>query len=193
MRKQTCSLSTVRSISAVALCALVGACSDTTAPAAGSAANSSLAAAGVLARQGQSHKPLDEGAPIAVFVIGDSEPNDVGATVNFWGAQWWKNNQMSDTVSNGVASFKGYATAAAAVCGGTWESRPGNSDDPPTTIAADVAVVVTSTVIKHGSVIRGDIKRVVIVHHDGGYGPNPGHSGNGAVTSIVCDGAGTAT
>ena len=193
MRKPLYSFSTVTSMSAAALCALLGACSDTTAPTASSVASHSPAATSVLARQGQSHDPHADGARIAVFVIGDSESNDVGAMVNFWGAQWWKNNQMSDTVSNGVASFKGYATAADAVCGGTWESRPGNSDDPPATIAEDVAVVVTSTVVKNGSVIRGGIKRVVMVHHDGGYGPNPGHSGNGVVTSIVCDGAGTAS
>ena len=30
------------------------------------------------------------------------------------------------------------------------------------------------------------IKQIVVVHQDGGYGPNPGHAGNGRVTSIVC-------
>ena len=31
-----------------------------------------------------------------------------------------------------------------------------------------------------------DIKQIVIVHQDGGYGPNPGHRGNGPVTSVFC-------
>lgn len=174
-----------KSLSAVFLCALAGACSDSSAPTVPSAG----AAPAVYARQAQS----DADAPLAVFVVGDSTPNDIGASVNFWGAQWWKNNRMSDTVTAGVASFKGYATTSAAVCGGTWESRPGNSYDPPSAIDADVVVVVTSSVIKNGAAIHGAIKRVVIVHHDGQYGPNPGHPGNGVVTSIVCGGGGQDT
>jgi hypothetical protein len=125
---------------------------------------------------------------LAVFVIGDVEPHAVGDVVNFWGAQWWKNNIMSGIVSPGAsrASFKGFATRATLLCGGTWESLPGNSPPPPATIAADVAVVVTSTVVKNGPNLSGNIKEIVVVHQDGGYGPNPGHAGNGRVSSIVC-------
>jgi Ice-binding-like len=125
---------------------------------------------------------------LPVFVIGDVEPHAVGNVVNFWGAQWWKNNIMSGLTSPGAsrASFKGFATSAPLLCGGVWQSRPGNSSDPPATIAPDIAVVVTSTVIKDGATLSGDIKQIVIVHQDGGYGPNPGHAGNGLVTSIVC-------
>lgn len=167
-----------------ALCAALSACSTSSSPTAPASVTSAHASA--------SHAP-DGPTPIPVFVIGDSEPNDIGATVNFWGAQWWKNNQMTDTVSNGVSSFKGYATTAEQVCGGTWQSRPGNSDDPPATIDADVVVIVTSTVVKNGAVIHGGIKRIVTVHHDGNYGPNPGHPGSGVVTSIVCGGGGIET
>jgi hypothetical protein len=125
---------------------------------------------------------------IPVFVIGDVEPHAVGNVVNFWGAQWWKNNIMSGFVGPGAsrASFKGFATRSTLLCGGTWESRPGNSPPPPATIPADIAVVVTSTVVKDGPDLSGDIKQIVVVHQDGGYGPNPGHAGNGRVTSIVC-------
>jgi len=125
---------------------------------------------------------------LPVFVIGDVEPHAVGNVVNFWGAQWWKNNVMSGLTSPGAsrASFKGFATRAEIVCGGSWESLPGNSSSPPATIAADIAVVVTSTVVKNGPNLGGDIKEIVLVHQDGGYGPNPGHAGNGVVTSIVC-------
>jgi hypothetical protein len=176
-------LSAAKALAATSLCVIVAGCSDTTGPLAGQ-------------KSAASHRLSDDvpasPAPIAVFVIGDSEPSDIGATVNFWGAQWWKNNQMTDTVSHGVASFKGYATTSDNLCGGTWQSRPGNSYNPPSTIDADVAVIVTSTVIKDGASIRGGIKRIVMVHQDGGYGPNPGHAGNGVVTSVVCDGAGTA-
>ena len=93
---------------------------------------------------------------------------------------------MSGEVSNGVASFKGYATESDNVCGGTWVSKPGNSSNPPDQIPDDVAIIVTSKVIKKGNDISGDIKQIVIVHHDGGYGPNPGHRGNGPVTTVVC-------
>ena len=125
---------------------------------------------------------------LPVFVIGDLEPHAVGSVVNFWGAQWWKNNIMSGVVSPGAsrASFKGFATRAELQCGGFWVSRPGNSPPPPPTIATDIAVVVTSTVVKIGPNLGGDIKEIVIVSQDGGYGPNPGHAGNGKVTSIVC-------
>jgi hypothetical protein len=133
-----------------------------------------------------SFAPAPPPHPVALFVIGDVEAHDINNVVNFWGAQWWKNNMMSGTVSNGVASFKGYATTSDNVCGGTWQSLPGNSSNPPATIPADVAIIVTSKVIKNGPNISGDIKQIVMVHQDGGYGPNPGHDGNGPVTSIVC-------
>ena len=129
------------------------------------------------------------GPPVlGVFVIGDLEPHAVGSVVNFWGAQWWKNNIMSGLTIPGAsrASFKGFATRAELKCGGLWESRPGNSPPPPATIAADIAVVVTSTVVKDGPNLSGNITQIVVVHQDGGYGPNPGHDGNGRVTSIVC-------
>jgi hypothetical protein len=124
--------------------------------------------------------------PVALFVIGDVEPHGVGATVNFWGSQWWKNNQMSGITDNGYESFKGYAVTSTNGCPGTWTSAPGDSSDPPDAIAADIAVIVTTKVLKSGNDISGDIKQIVIVHQDGGYGPNPGHDGNGTVTSIVC-------
>jgi hypothetical protein len=91
--------------------------------------------------------------------------------VNFWGAQWHKNNFMSGFVSKGVASFKGYASNAQDFCGGTWESRPGNSSNLPATIPAEVAVIVT---------------QIVLVRHDRKYGPNPGHRASGPVTRILC-------
>ncbi len=129
------------------------------------------------------------GPPVLpVFVIGDAEPHAVGDVVNFWGAQWWKNNIMSGLTTPGAsrASFKGFATRAQLLCGGTWESRPGNSPPPPDTISADIAVVVTSKVVKDGPNLSGDITQIVVVNQDGHYGPNPGHAGNGRVNSIVC-------
>ncbi len=108
------------------------------------------------------------------------------ATLNFWGSQWWTNNPMTGYKGNGWPSFKGYATTADNFCGGVWTSRVGNSPPPPATIGADVIVIVTSTVRKDGPVISGDIQQIIVVHQDGGYGPNPGHDGNGPRTSTLC-------
>ena len=185
MRKTLYASAVAKVIVATAICAVVGGCSDTSAPL--------VAPNAAVAHRSAPDAVLDAPAPIAVFVIGDVQATDIGATVNFWGAQWWKNNQMSDVVSNGVASFKGYATTSGNMCGGTWESRPGNSYGPPATLDGDIAVIVTSTVTKDGAAIRGDIKRIVLVHQDGSYGPNPGHSGNGVITGVVCDGGGVAS
>jgi hypothetical protein len=123
---------------------------------------------------------------VPMFVIGDVEAHGLDDTVNFWGAQWWKNNEMSGLVSHGVAAFKGYATTADNFCGGVWSTRPGNSSNPPAVIPAEIAIIVTSKVVKSGSSIGGDIREILIVTQDGHYGPNPGHAGNGTVTRIVC-------
>ena len=123
-----------------------------------------------------------------LFVIGNGEPHAIGDVVNFWGAQWWKKNQMSGFISNGVASFKGFVDQADNFCGGTWTSRPGNSSNPPRTIPDFVAIIITDTVAKNGPNISGDIKEILIVHQYGGYGPDPGHQGNGRVTSLICKG-----
>ncbi len=125
-------------------------------------------------------------AATPLFVIGDKEAHDIGNVVNFWGSQWWKNNEMTGTTTPGYESFKGYANSADNFCGGNWASLPGNSSDPPTTIASDLAIIVTSKVLKDGSKISGDIKEIVIVHQDGNYQDNPGHAGGGAVTHIYC-------
>ena len=124
--------------------------------------------------------------PVPMFVIGDVEAHDIGDVVNFWGAQWWKNNAMSSTVSNGVAAFKGFAVQATGLCGGTWNTLPGNSSNPPATIGEYVAIMVTSTVVKAGNNIGGDIQQILLVRQDGGYGPNPGHAGVGPVTAVIC-------
>lgn len=124
--------------------------------------------------------------PIPTFVIGDGVPAAVGSVVNFYGPQWAKNNPVSGTASNGVASFKGYTSPGDGFCGGAWTARPGNSGHPPATIPEFIAVIVTSKVVKSGSNISGDIKRVVLVRQDGSYDPAAGKAGSGAVTGIIC-------
>jgi hypothetical protein len=121
-----------------------------------------------------------------MFVIGDLAPHVSGNVVNFWGAQWWKHNAVSNGASPGSASFKGFATDSGLTCGGTWVSRPGNSSKPPAKIPQDIMVIVTDTVRKSGPNLSGTIKKILVVHRDNGYGPAPGHRGNGVVTSVVC-------
>ena len=65
-------------------------------------------------------------------------------------------------------------------------SSPGNSSNPPSMLPAKVLVIVTNTVLKSGSDISGNIRELLVVNHDGGYGPNPGHAGNGEVSQILC-------
>jgi hypothetical protein len=122
---------------------------------------------------------------VAVFVIGDAQAHGVGSSVNFWGANWSKHNQMTGVVSNGAASFKGYASQADLNCGGSWSSRSGASV-APATIGSTIAVIVTSKLVKQGADVSGDIKEIVLVAQDGGYSGNPGHAGNGVVTGVVC-------
>jgi len=143
------------------------------------------------------------GEVIPMFVIGDLVPWTISAapirgakpkgnnTVNFWGSQWWKNNPMSDFHSNGWPSFKGYASSVDLTPGpgapcGTWISRVGNSPPPPKTIPDLVGIIVTNNVVKIGPDEGGAIQRIIVVRSDGGYGPNPGHDGNGPVVSIQC-------
>jgi hypothetical protein len=124
--------------------------------------------------------------PIPLFVIGDGEAHGIGDVVNFWGAQWWKNNQMTGQTDPGYQSFKGFASSADNFCGGVWSTQPGNSSNPPETIPANVAIIVTTKVLKNGNVLSGDIKQIVLVHHDGNYDDNPGHAGGGPVTTVLC-------
>jgi hypothetical protein len=93
---------------------------------------------------------------------------------------------MTGTVDNGVAGFKGFASSAQNICGGTWTSEPGNSSDPPFPISDNIAIIVTSKVLKQGSAISGDIQQILLVHQDGHYNDNPGHEGNGTVISVLC-------
>jgi cell division septation protein DedD len=120
------------------------------------------------------------------FVIGDLDAV-VGNHVTFWGAQWWKKNHLSGGTA--PASFKGFANCTnpnPPVCGGTWQSDPGNSSHPPDTVPADMTVIVSSLITKSGPIESGDIPKMVTIHTDPGYGPAPGHEGTGTVTAVVC-------
>jgi len=120
------------------------------------------------------------------FVVGDVTYDGVGDHQYFWGAQWWKNNQMSGAVDKGVAGFKGFAVLVNGSCGSTWQSLPGNSSNPPEDIGDIVTIIVTSTITKTNNVYAGNIVRIAHVDQDGNYADNPGHEGQGPVVDEVC-------
>ena len=119
------------------------------------------------------------------FVIGNQVSLTNGATVYFWGSQWSQNNPM--TGGSGPNAFKGFEDGSSQpTCGGVWTSRPGNSSNPPSTIPQYMAVIVSSSVQKNGSVITGNIQKIIVVRTNSGYGPSPGHPGTGQVVAILC-------
>jgi hypothetical protein len=117
------------------------------------------------------------------FVVGDK--SDTG-TVQFWGAQWSKANNLSG--GNAPASFKGFAESSAAPsCGSGWSTDPGNSASPPAgPLPEYMAVIVASSIGKSGTQISGDTKHVVIVKTDPGYTGDPGSTGTGTVVATIC-------
>ena len=118
------------------------------------------------------------------FVISDLK--DVsGASVYWWGAQWWKNDHFN--IGLAPASFKGFEKSNLSPwCGQTWTTGPGNSPKPPQTVPGTMAVIVSSHITKKGPVISGDIVHIVLVRTNPGYGPNPGHNGTGTIVATLC-------
>jgi len=124
-------------------------------------------------------------APIVSFVIGDLSAV-VDQRVTFWGAQWASSNVLSGGPA--PSAFKGYADTIApdpASCGGTWTTRPGNSN-PPSTLPSTIRVIVASSITRSRSVISGNIPQMAIISVDPGYQPDPGHPGTGTVLSVSC-------
>jgi hypothetical protein len=52
-----------------------------------------------------------------------------------------------------------------------------------------MTVLVSSLITESGVIISGDVPKMVIVHTDPGYEPDPGHAGTGTVTAVVCGSA----
>jgi hypothetical protein len=121
------------------------------------------------------------------FVIGDRSAGSptVGTAVYFWGAQWAKKNSLSG--GGAPSAMKGFADSPTSVtCGSRWETRPGNSSAPPSTLPGRINVIVSTNVQKNGSTISGTIAHIVVVEVGPGYGPDPGHEGTGKIVGIVC-------
>ncbi|HEV7570810.1 MAG TPA: carboxypeptidase regulatory-like domain-containing protein [Thermoanaerobaculia bacterium] len=134
------------------------------------------------------------------FVIwgGNAIPPHIGDHVNFWGSQWDRQVTGGDYGSN--ASFKGWATPVASAlvpCGLTghangtcWTSKPGNSS-PPALIERYVSVIVSTSIVKNGNSIDGNIAAVVVVRVDASpaYANDPGKPGYGTIVAVITDGA----
>ena len=98
------------------------------------------------------------------MIIGNLDGNPV----EFWGAQWAKSNLLSG--GSAPNSFKGFASTAPETCGGGWTSNPGNSSGPPSgPLPSYMGVIVSSTVVQSGSVITGDVPKIVVVQTYPGY------------------------
>lgn len=113
------------------------------------------------------------------FVIGN-EHAVLGSQVTFWGAQWAKSNSLSG--GSAPSSFKGFAANVAA---SSWTTDPGNSSNPPSSIAQYIAVIVTSSATQSGSTVSGNTVMMVVVKVDPGYAGNPGHAGTGTVVAVI--------
>lgn len=117
------------------------------------------------------------------FVIGD-ENSGLGTHVMYWGAQWWKLNQLSGGTA--PAAFKGYASNPGASTTLTnWTTQPGSSSGPPSTVPTFMSVIVSGTISQNGSMLHGDAPHIVIVQTNSGYMPDPGHAGTGTVVAIL--------
>jgi hypothetical protein len=141
-----------------------------------------LAAAAVVGFAGPAHA-APAANPAGYFVVGDLSAS-VGAHVEFWGAQWSSHNALSAGPAS--PAFKGFAANVdLKSCPALWASAPGNSAPPPAAIGSDITVIVASQVDKSGPVISGNAVRLATVHVDSDYANNPGHEGEGTVTSIT--------
>jgi Bacterial Ig-like domain (group 3) len=108
----------------------------------------------------------------------------VGTNVEFWGAQWANLNSLTGGAAPNA--FKGFADTAPQSCGGGWTSSPGNSSGPPATVPSYMGVIASSSVLKSGSAISGDVPIIIVVRTQTGYGPSPGHAGTGTVVAVFC-------
>ncbi len=108
----------------------------------------------------------------------------VDAPVTFWGAKWWKDNQIS--TGEAPAAFKGFVRRRRLdglhVHDHDGKQRPAIRRCllPPV-----VTVLVASSVVQSGSTVTGTISEFALVATNDGYDTNPGHPGTGTVIGFV--------
>ncbi len=94
-----------------------------------------------------------------------------------------RKGRVLDAMSNQIATLRSSAQPA---CGDTWTSQPGNSSNPPPTIPEYIAVIVAGSIRMDSSAITGDVKKIIVVRTNPGYGPSPSHPGTGQVVAVLC-------
>lgn len=125
--------------------------------------------------------------PQGAFVLGDNTAVTGAADVEFWGADWARQNVLSG--GSAPDAFKGFASAVSTsppACGDTWLSRPGNSSKPPDALPPFMGVAVSSAIRQSGSTISGNVPRIVVLHIDAGYAPDPADRGTGKIVAVYC-------
>jgi hypothetical protein len=141
----------------------------------------SLALVGTTVVVATAFVPTAAGDGAGNFVIGDLSAR-VNATVTLWGAQWWKENDL--TTEDTRPPFKGYALNVD-VDNCSFSTRTGNSTPPPDPpLGARIVTIVTDQVRQSGSVIYGSIVRFALVETSAGYDDNPGHEAVGKVITV---------
>jgi hypothetical protein len=124
------------------------------------------------------------------FAIGDKTAASAtpSTVVTFWGSGWSGLNALTGGVA--PSSFKGFTATLSTnppVCGGTWTTNTGNSPPPPNgPLPSYMGVIVTSSVTKVGSDLRGNIVKIVVVTPNPGYSPGAGHDGTGKIVATYC-------
>jgi hypothetical protein len=122
------------------------------------------------------------------FTVGNQA--SLSGQLYYWGNDWAVRNPMSGTPSALVpASFKGFNNDSAPACSGanaSWTSTGGTSPPPAGTLPTYMAVVVSSKVLKAGSIISGDVVKVIVVKTDPGYSPNSGGVATGTYVTTIC-------
>jgi hypothetical protein len=136
--------------------------------------------------------PSSASEPVILFaflsqgsmIVGNLDAG-AGTAVDYWGAQWAKENSLSGGPAPN--SFKGFADTAPQSCGGGWIASPGNSSGPPPTVPSYMGVIASSSIGQSGNTISGDVPIIIVVKTNPGYGPSPGHAGTGTVVATYCN------
>jgi uncharacterized repeat protein (TIGR01451 family) len=124
------------------------------------------------------------------FAIGDKTAASAtpSTVVTFWSSGWNGLNALTGGIA--PSAFKGFTATLSSnppVCHGTWSTGTGSSPPPPDgPLPSYMGVIVTSSVTKAGSDLRGNIVQIVVVTPNPGYSPSSGHDGTGKIVATYC-------
>lgn len=130
-------------------------------------------------------------APLLVYGVtsgGDfviSSQGYANGTATFWSPKWSSLNP----VNGGPAppAFKGFESSASGVvpAGSSWTTSAGAQATPPAQIPQYLAVIVTDSVSKDGSLLSGNVAKTAVVKADPGYGNTLDSPGTGTVVALL--------